>query len=186
MSLSFKPHSQISTSFCRTITGTKTHTHNLIFLQACVCPQGDPVPACIAGDIPACLAAGLGGRGVWYPSMSCRFPGPHPHPRWMFRGIWSRPTAKGEVEGDLAGGGCLLWGVSVAGDACSGGGFRRPPCDSYCCRQYASYWNAFLFYIKFYSATLALNSFSCRVISLHVASGSSDTSILFFLFLLCN
>ena len=37
-----------------------------------------------------------------YPSMPCRFPGPHP--RGKFRGIclWgvSTPTAKGEVEGD--------------------------------------------------------------------------------------
>ena len=34
--------------------------------------------------------------------MPCRFPGPHP--RGKLRGIWSRPTPKGEVEGDLAGG----------------------------------------------------------------------------------
>ena len=78
------------------------------------------------GAIPACLAAGLGGG--WYPSMPCRFPGPHPrgkfrgiwpgggspgpHPRGNLRGIWSMPTPKGELEGDLAGrvlapGGCL-------------------------------------------------------------------------------
>ena len=56
------------------------------------------IPACIAGGVPACLAAGLGG-GEWYPSMPCRFPGPHP--RGKFRVIRSRPTAKGEVEGDL-------------------------------------------------------------------------------------
>ena len=54
----------------------------------------------------------VSGRGVWYPSMSCRFPGPHPGGK--FRGIWLggggfRPTPKGEVEGDLAGG-CLLQG----------------------------------------------------------------------------
>ena len=67
---------------------------------------GGAIPACIAGGILACLAAGLRGGG-WYSSMPCRFPGPHP--RGKFRGIWSRPTAKGEVEGDLARG-CLLWG----------------------------------------------------------------------------
>ena len=67
--------------------------------------------------------------GGWYPSMPCRFPGPHsrgkfkgiwlgggspgphtkgklggspgPHTRGKLRGIWSRPTAKGEVQGDL-------------------------------------------------------------------------------------
>ena len=58
-----------------------------------------------------------GGR---YPSMPCRCPGPHPGGK--FRGIWPdggvcRPTPKGEVEGDLAGGcllpgGCLLLGGS--------------------------------------------------------------------------
>ena len=83
-------------------------------------------------------------RGEWYPSMPCRFPGPKPrgrfrgiwpggspgqHPRGKLRGIWSRPTPKGEVEGDLAQGGCLLWGCR----------------DGYCYGRYASYWNAFLF-----------------------------------------
>ena len=54
----------------------------------------------------------------------------------------SRPTAKGEVEGDLAKG-----GVPAPGEgACSGGGvWRPPPRDGYCCGRYASYWNAFLF-----------------------------------------
>ena len=39
--------------------------------------RGGAIPACIAGGTPACLAAGLQGKGV------------------------SRPTPKGEVEGDL-------------------------------------------------------------------------------------
>ena len=34
-----------------------------------------------------------------YPSMPCRSPGPHT--RGKLRGIWPRPTAKGEVKGDL-------------------------------------------------------------------------------------
>ena len=60
--------------------------------------------------------------GGWYPSMPCRFPGPHP--RGKFSGIWSRPTAEGdlvqahsqgEVEGDL------LWGVPAPGGAALGG-----------------------------------------------------------------
>ena len=77
---------------------------------------------------PACLAAGLqGGR---YPSMPCRFPGPHPrekfrgiclggspgpHPRGKFRGIYLRG------RGCLLRGGCLLlegacfWGVPAPG-----------------------------------------------------------------------
>ena len=40
----------------------------------------------------------------WYPSMPCsRSPGgsPGPYTKGKLRGIWSRPTAKGEVEGDL-------------------------------------------------------------------------------------
>ena len=64
----------------------------------------------------------VSGGGLWYPSMPCRFPGPHPrgklrgirpggspgpHPRGKSRGSGlggvSRPTPKGEVEGDLAG-----------------------------------------------------------------------------------
>ena len=50
---------------------------------------------------------------------------PCPHPMGKLRGIWSRPTAKGEVEGDLARG-CLLWGGVCSGGllagVCSGGG----------------------------------------------------------------
>ena len=49
---------------------------------------------------------------------------PGPQLRWKLRGIWSRPTLKGEVEGIYLGGACsggsalggLLWG-----GACSGG-----------------------------------------------------------------
>ena len=36
--------------------------------------------------------------GVWYPSMHCRSPGPHPGGK--LRGV-SRPTPRGEVEGGL-------------------------------------------------------------------------------------
>ena len=64
-------------------------------LHVSVCPRGRAIPACIAGGIPACLVAGLGVG--WYPN-----------PRGKLRGIWlgvSRPTTKGEVEGDLARGG---------------------------------------------------------------------------------
>ena len=101
--------------------------------------------------------------GGSYPSMPCRFPGLQP--RGKFRRIWSRSTAKGEVEGDLvqihsqggswgrsgpgphsrgklgdlAGG----WGVPASGGACSGE--CADPRDGYCCGRYASYWNAFLY-----------------------------------------
>ena len=83
----------------------------------------------------------------WYPSMPCRFPG---------------PSAKGEVEGDLPGS-CLLPGVVPAPRGCllprrcllqgvpaprgrllKGGVETPPPAEYYCCRWFASYWNAFL------------------------------------------
>ena len=101
------------------------------------------ISACVAGSIPACLAAGLwGGGGVpaclagfqahtqgeslggsdWgspgpYPRGSWGGSGPGPQPRGKFRGIWSRSIPKGEVEGDLAGGyllgECLLPGGRI-------------------------------------------------------------------------
>ena len=46
-------------------------------------PGGGGIPACLAG-----FQALAGGS-------------PGPHPRGKLRGIWSRPTPKGEVEGDL-------------------------------------------------------------------------------------
>ena len=55
----------------------------------------------------------------------------------------SRPTAKGEVEGDLSGGG----GVSAPEGVPAPGG--DTPHDGYCCGRYASYWNAFLLLFAF-------------------------------------
>ena len=92
-------------------------------------------------------------RGRWHPRVPCRFPGPHPVGK--LRGIWpgglqahnqggswresgwgvSRPTTKGEVEGDLAGGGGLQaqtqgvcsWGLSAPGGGSTLGGVETPP-----------------------------------------------------------
>ena len=66
---------------------------------------GGGIPACIAGGIPACLAAGL--QEGWYPSMPCRFPGPHPGGklRGLARGVSPGPYPRGMLR-DLA------WGVS--------------------------------------------------------------------------
>ena len=83
------------------------------------------IPACIAGGIPACLAAGLQWGGVCIPACLAAglqwggvcIPaciqvqahtqggngggsGPGPHPRGKLRKIRSRPTPKGEIEGD--------------------------------------------------------------------------------------
>ena len=60
------------------------------------------IPACIAGGIPACLAAGLqGGLQAHTQWGSGGGSGPGPQPREKLRRIWSRPTAKGKIEGDL-------------------------------------------------------------------------------------
>ena len=118
-------------------TGRKRIFRRICFYRC----GGDGIPACIAGGISACLAAGLEGGG--YPSMPCRFPGkfrgiwpgggggPGPHPRGKLRGIWLEQ-------------GCLLWG---GGCLLRGGGCGDPLCDGYCCGRYASYWNAFLFFV---------------------------------------
>ena len=57
------------------------------------------------------------------------------------------------VPGGSGPGGCLL-----PGGVCSWGGVGIPACteteppgrDDYCCGRYASYWNAFLFFLDFY------------------------------------
>ena len=110
------------------------------------------MPCSRAGGIPACLAAGWGGGipacladfQAHTQGGSLRGSDPGPQSRRKLRGIWSRPTPKGEVEGDLAKGG----GGACSGGVCSGGGLRSPR-DGCCCGQYASYWNAFLFSIDF-------------------------------------
>ena len=78
------------------------------------------------GAIPSCLAAGLQqGLQAHTQGGSGGGSGPGPHPRGKLRGIWSRPTPKGEVEGDLPRG-CLLWGgCLVPGGACSRGCLLR-------------------------------------------------------------
>ena len=75
----------------------------VICLQVSVYPQRGAIPACITGDIPACLAAGLGGGDLKAHTQGGSGGGsfPGPQPRGKLRGIWSRSTAKGEIEGDL-------------------------------------------------------------------------------------
>ena len=56
----------------------------MFFTPVCqsFCSQGGgSIPACLAGGIQACLAV------LWsmYPSMPCRFPGPHSRAAW---GVW--------------------------------------------------------------------------------------------------
>ena len=64
-----------------------------------------------------------------------------------------RSAPGGSAPGGVsAPGGCLLLRVSAPGGVCLGGvgggvpgGAPSPSPDGYCCRRYASYWNAFLF-----------------------------------------
>ena len=73
--------------------------------------------------------------------------------------------------GVRSGGGvvCLVWGVPGPGRGVSGlrgcawsrgvpapRGVWRPPRDGYCCGRYASYWNAFLFYLFLFHKSFAL------------------------------
>ena len=121
-----------------------------MFLHMSVCLQGGGILACIAGGIPACPAAGFQG-GWWFPSMPCRFPGPHPWGklRGLARGVSrstpgrgvsrptpgrgvSRPTPRRGLQAHTRGGVCV--------PACT----EADPPDGYCCGQFASYWNAFL------------------------------------------
>ena len=57
----------------------QTKFPNVMFLHVSVSHSvhgvGSGIPACLSGNIPACLA---GLQGCVYPSMPCRFPGPHP------------------------------------------------------------------------------------------------------------
>ena len=72
-----------------------------MFLQVTVCPQEGAIPACIAGGIPACLAVFLQGPASDLGDVCFWGGSPGPQPRGQLRGIWSRPTAEGEIEGDL-------------------------------------------------------------------------------------
>ena len=64
------------------------------------------------------------------------------------RGAWSR---------GLLPGGCLL----LEGGAWSGGGGSAP--GGYCCGRYASYWNAFLFFVFFLKIWQNRRLAPCRV-----------------------
>ena len=56
--------------------------------------------------------------------------------------LWGVPAPGGAWSG-----GCLVRGMPALEGACSRDAWWRPP-DGYCCRQYASYWNAFLLHVS--------------------------------------
>ena len=68
----------------------------------------------------------------------------------------SRPTPRGELEGSGQGG----LQVHTQGGilACTEADPSPPTADSYCCGQYATYWNAFLFVEKYYNPSILLIS----------------------------
>ena len=96
-------------------------------------------------------------REVWYPSMPCRFL--DQHPRGKLRGLargglqahtlevlqtntWGTAPG-GACSKGSAPGGCLLQRAPTLGGLFQG--LWKRPHDGYCCGQYASYLNAFLF-----------------------------------------
>ena len=108
---------------CRTVAEMKCYENSIFTVRNEVVKVmflHVSVPACFAGGIPACLAAGLWGRSALGDACSGgSAPGGMPAPR-----------------------GVCSWGV------CSGGVCSRgcpPKADGYCCGRYESYWNAFLF-----------------------------------------
>ena len=147
------------------ITARKRSYGKVMFLQVSVILFTGGVcaiPAYIAGGIPACLAAGLWGVGGGIPACLAGFQA-HTQGGSLGGSGWggkvSRPTLKGEIEGDLVqahtqqgswgdlawGGGLGAWKQWGVVPAPGGGVWRTPsPHDSYCCGRYASYWNAFL------------------------------------------
>ena len=90
------------------------------------------------GGVPVPMGVSAPGPGG-YPSMPCRFPGPLP--RGKLRGIWPGGSPGPHPRGKLRG----IWSGGV-----------ETPRDGYCCRQYASYWNAFLF-LSVFGVELAVN-----------------------------
>ena len=111
-------------------------------------------------------------RGIWLGGS------PGPHPRGKLRGIWPGTGGlQAYTQGGSAPGWVCSWGSDPEGvcsqgstwsqGVCSGGGLLpggllSGGClvpgglcgalwDGYCCGQYASYWNAFLFIFQVYS-----------------------------------
>ena len=60
-------------------------------------------------------------------------------------------------------GGLLLGGGLVPGGLLQGGAWWRPPPDGYCCGQYASYWNVFLYkqMFLFRQENIHMKNWSC-------------------------
>ena len=129
----------INLELIQIITSCKGSLWSLCFYTCLSVHRGGGIPACLAGGIPACL---VGLQGVSRPTPRGKLkglargsPGPHlgspgPHPGCLqahTQGGVSRPTPRECVYPSMH------WGR------------HHHPLDGYGHRQYASYWNAFLF-----------------------------------------
>ena len=107
------------------------------------------------GNIFAPVCHSVQGGG-WYPSMHCRSYHSMPCSSLLGGGeVGGIPAClagfQAYTQGWCLGGsgqGVPALEGAAQGDACSGGGVWTPR-DGYCCGRYASYWNAFLFYLNF-------------------------------------
>ena len=90
----------------RICMGSQFRIHNIVL--SCTFTGRNEVVAKVMFLLVSVVLLGGGGGGCypsmycrWYPSMPCRFPGPHPRGSLggSVRGV-SRSTTKGEVEGD--------------------------------------------------------------------------------------
>ena len=111
--------------------------------------KGSGIPACIAGGIPACLAGLQGGIPACLTGLSRPTPKGEVKCQW---GVWPGGSPGPHPGGKLRG---LAWGSigpHLQAHTQGGRGVSRPdtpPADGYCCGQYTSDWNAFLFSITF-------------------------------------
>ena len=120
----------------RYIYRPQTKFAKVMFLLMSVCPQGVGVVSQHVGVWPGGSPGPHLGEGV-----------PRPTPEGV-----SRPTPRGSPGPHLGG----SEGPHPGGSPCPHpGGYpsmhwgRHPLTDSYCCGQYASYWNAFLWLVAF-------------------------------------
>ena len=123
-----------------------------MFLHMCVCPQEGCL---LQGGVPALGGGVPGPGGTWSQGGQCLVPWgvcsggvPGPGERVCSRGV---PGPRGAARG-----GVWFWGSAPGGiPACTEADSPPRRRDGYCCRWYASYWNAFLFTFFVYAKKIA-------------------------------
>ena len=126
----------------------------VMFLHMSVCPQRGGIPACIADGIPACLAAALQGV-VSQHALQVSRPTPQGEVGGLARGGLQAHTRGGPTTGGSPGPHLGEWSPGPHLGGVSQHALRQTPHphDGYCCRRYASYWNAFLFQMRNHEGT---------------------------------